>query len=103
MPTTKMPTTKSSTTTKATAPKKATRSRKSRTKKTAQPPTVPCYRVAAVRGIQAEKEYYSLMMPLRMLTQSFLSTTEEMPASMRSQRLPNPRRIKQIASYITDN
>jgi len=91
-----MPTTKTTTST-------TRRRRKPSTKKAPQPPTIPSYSVAAVRGIQSGREYYALMMPLRMLAKSFLSTVEEMPAAMRSQRLPNPRRVKQIARYINEN
>ena len=73
------------------------------TRKVAKPPVVPCYSVAAVRGIQAGCEYYTLMMPVRMLYKSFLETDLEMPAEMRAQRLPNARRVKQITQYILEN
>ncbi|NJN31710.1 MAG: DGQHR domain-containing protein [Synechococcales cyanobacterium RM1_1_8] len=89
-----------------TTPTRKPTARKSTTRQTTQkkapkPPLVPCYSLAAVRGIQAGCEYYCLMMPVRMLAKSFLETDLELPAERRAQRLPNPRRVKQIADYVT--
>lgn len=55
----------------------------------------------AVRGIQAKKEYYTMMMPLRMLKQNLFSETEDMPPAMRAQRMPKPKKVKDIAAYVT--
>lgn len=66
-------------------------------------PKVPCFALSAVRGIQAKGEYYCAMVPLRYLKDNFFHETEEMPAQMRAQRMPNKRRFKQVSEYVVNN
>lgn len=63
-------------------------------------PKTPCYELPAVRGIQSGREYYTSMIPLRLLGKLFVFDQEEMPAEMRAQRDLNPRRAKAIANYV---
>lgn len=60
----------------------------------------PCYELPAVRGIQSGREYFTSMIPLRLLKKLFIFEQEEMPAEMRAQRDLNPRRAKAIANYV---
>lgn len=47
------------------------------------------YRFPVVRGIQAEKEYYIGMVPLKMLTRLFPADEEYVPPEFRAQRKLN--------------
>lgn len=62
-----------------------------------------CYRFPAVRGIQAGKEYYIAMIPLRLLGRIFGSDDEYIPPEYRAQRRLNTTRIPVIKDYILDN
>lgn len=62
-----------------------------------------CYRFPAVRGIQAGKEYYIAMIPLRLLGRIFGSDDEYVPPEYRAQRRLNTTRIPVIKDYILDN
>jgi DNA sulfur modification protein DndB len=57
----------------------------------------------AMRGIQAGREYYSAMCPLRVIAKIFLFDEEELTPELRAQRSLNRTRIPEIASYIVDN
>jgi DNA sulfur modification protein DndB len=57
----------------------------------------------AMRGIQAGREYYSAMCPLRVIPKIFLFDEEELTPELRAQRTINRSRIPEIASYIVDN
>ena len=57
----------------------------------------------AIRGIQAGKEYYSAMVPLRMVARTFMFDEETLPAELRAQRILNKARIPEISSYILKN
>lgn len=61
------------------------------------------YRFPAVRGIQAEREYYISMVPLRILPKLFPSEDEIILPEFRAQRRINEARIPEIKSYILDN
>lgn len=61
------------------------------------------YRFPAVRGFQAEKEYYIAMIPLRLLSKLFGSDDEYVPPEYRAQRRLNTTRIPVIKEYILDN
>ena len=61
------------------------------------------YRFPAVRGFQAEKEYYIAMIPLRLLSKLFGSDDEYVPPEYRAQRRLNTTRIPVIKDYILDN
>lgn len=61
------------------------------------------YVFPAIRGIQAGREYYVSMCPLRLLNKLFSFDDEELRPEMRAQRTLNKARIPEIASYMTDN
>jgi len=61
------------------------------------------YRFPAVRGFQAEKEYYIAMIPLRLLSKLFGSDDEYVPPEYRAQRRLNTTRIPVIKDYILYN
>ncbi len=57
----------------------------------------------ATRGIQAGKEYYAAMVPLRMVANTFIFDEETLPPELRAQRVLNKARIPEISSYILNN
>jgi len=61
------------------------------------------YVFPAIRGIQAGREYYVSMCPVRLIPKIFSFDDEEIPAEMRSQRILNKQRVPEIARYILDN
>lgn len=62
-----------------------------------------CYRFPAVKGLQAGKEYYIAMIPLRLLSKIFGNDGEYIPPEYRAQRRLNTTRIPVIKDYILDN
>lgn len=61
------------------------------------------YTFPAVRGIQAGRQYFIMMCPLRLIPKIFLFDESEIPAKLRAQRRINQARVPEIASYIVDN
>jgi len=61
------------------------------------------YSFPALRGIQAGKEFYVVMCPLKLIPKIFLFNEEEIPPEFRAQRTLNRSRIPEIANYILDN
>lgn len=61
------------------------------------------YVFPAIRGVQAGREYYVSMCPLRLLPQLFRFEDDEMLPELRAQRTLNRGRIPEIARYIIDN
>lgn len=61
------------------------------------------YVFPAIRGIQAGREYYVTMCPLRLIPRLFLFDEEELPPEMRAQRTLNKNRIPEISRYIIEN
>lgn len=61
------------------------------------------YNFPVIRGIQAGKEYYVAMCPLRLIPKIFLFDEEEVPPEYRSQRILNKNRIPDITNYIINN
>lgn len=61
------------------------------------------YNFPALRGIQATKEYYVVMCPLRLIPKIFLFDEEEIPVEYRSQRILNRTRIPTMTNYILEN
>lgn len=61
------------------------------------------YRFPAVRGIQAGREYYISMVPLRLLPKLFPAEDEIVLPEYRAQRRINEIRIPEIKRYILDN
>jgi len=58
---------------------------------------------SAIRGIQAEHEYYITMIPLRFIPKFFSVTTQAISPKLRSQRKLNKTRIPKITDYILNN
>lgn len=61
------------------------------------------YQFPAVRGIQAGKEYYISMVPLKLLGRLFPAEEEIVLPEHRAQRRINEMRIPEIKQYILDN
>ena len=61
------------------------------------------YKFPVVRGIQARREYYIAMIPLRMLGRLFPNEEEFVLPEYRAQRKLNEARIPVISKYITEN
>lgn len=61
------------------------------------------YSFPAIRGIQASKEFYTVMCPLRLIPKIFLFDEEEIPPEHRAQRVMNKSRIPDITNYILEN
>ncbi len=61
------------------------------------------YKFPVVRGIQAKKEYYIAMVPLKMLPSLFSVDDEYVLPEYRAQRKLNEARIPVISKYILDN
>lgn len=57
----------------------------------------------AIRGIQAGREYYVSMCPLKHIPQIFRFDDEELKPELRAQRSLNKQRIPEIARYLLDN
>ena len=54
-------------------------------------------------GVQAGREYYISMCPLRLIPKIFLFDEEELVPELRAQRVLNKARVPEIAHYITRN
>lgn len=61
------------------------------------------YQFTALRGIQAEREYFVVMCPMKLIPRIFLYDEEALPAELRAQRTLNQARIPEIAGYLVDN
>jgi len=61
------------------------------------------YVFPAIRGIQARREYYVSMCPLRLLPKLFIFDEEELAAEFRAQRRLNKARVPEISRYIASN
>jgi DNA sulfur modification protein DndB len=61
------------------------------------------YVLPAIRGIQAGREYYVLMCPLRFIAKLFPNDEEVLPPQLRAQRLLNKARVPQLARYLLAN
>lgn len=57
----------------------------------------------AVKGYQAQKEYYITMVPLEIIPRIFQFADEELPPEIRSQRVLNKSRIPEMRDYILNN
>jgi DNA sulfur modification protein DndB len=60
----------------------------------------PIYQFPCVRGIQSGKEYYTTMIPLKLLSKLFVLESDEMPAEMRAQRKLNITRANKLKDYV---
>ncbi|NYV73210.1 DNA sulfur modification protein DndB [Streptomyces sp. UH6] len=69
-------------------------------------PRVPSgfeYTFPSIRGIQAGREFYVSMCPLRLIPKIFIFDEEELPAELRAQRVLNKGRLPALTKYILDN
>jgi len=60
------------------------------------------YQFPAIRGIQAQREYYVSMCPMRLLPRLF-QFDEELAPELRAQRQLNRARIPELSRYIAEN
>lgn len=64
----------------------------------------PIYSFPVLRGIQAGREYYLAMCPLKLVPKIFLYDEEgQVPPELRAQRTLNSARIPDIVAYIVEN
>ncbi len=61
------------------------------------------YVFPAIRGIQAQREYFVSMCPLTLIPKIFLFDEEELVPELRAQRTINKARIPEMTQYILDN
>jgi DNA sulfur modification protein DndB len=61
------------------------------------------YAFSALRGVQAGREYFVAMCPLKLVPKIFLFDEDELPPELRAQRVLNRARIPEIARYLVDN
>lgn len=74
------------------------------TRDPAAPPTVNFeYVFPAIRGVQARREYYVSMCPLRLVPKVFLFNEEELVPELRAQRLLNRARLPELTQYLLAN
>ncbi|MDA7936807.1 DNA sulfur modification protein DndB [bacterium] len=58
---------------------------------------------SAIRGVQAGREYYGAMCPLRVVAKFFVFDEEEVGAKLRAQRSINRSRVPELTRYIVEN
>ena len=61
------------------------------------------YGFDAIRGIQAKREFYVAMCPLKIIPKLFIFNEEEVSPQFRAQRILRDSRIPSIANYIVNN
>lgn len=61
------------------------------------------YQFPAIKGIQAGREYYTSMCPLKLIPKLFRFDDEELLPELRAQRILNTTRVPKLADYITEN
>ena len=63
------------------------------------------YVFPAIRGIQANREYFVSLCPLRLIPRIFLfdESEAELPPDLRAQRTLNKARIPEMVRYILNN
>ena len=61
------------------------------------------YVFPAIRGIQARREYYTSMCPLRLIPKLFLFDEEEIVPELRAQRHLNKARLPEMSRYLSEN
>lgn len=61
------------------------------------------YLFPAIRGVQAQREYYVIMCRLSLIPKLFMFDEEELPAELRAQRTLNQNRIPGLKHYLVDN
>jgi DNA sulfur modification protein DndB len=61
------------------------------------------YVFSALRGVQAGRQYFLAMCPLKLIPKIFLFDEGEIPPELRAQRVLNRARVPEIAKYIAEN
>ncbi|MFD4906572.1 DNA sulfur modification protein DndB [Kitasatospora purpeofusca] len=61
------------------------------------------YVFPAIRGVQAGREFFVSMCPLRLIPKIFLFDEDEIPPEVRAQRVLNKGRLPALTRYIVDN
>lgn len=61
------------------------------------------YSFPAIKGKQANRDYFVIMCPLSILSKLFIFNEEELPPEYRAQRILNRSRIPEMSSYIVNN
>lgn len=61
------------------------------------------YSFPAIRGIQAGREYYVAMCPMKVIPKIFQFNESHLPPEIRAQRTLNESRVPEIARYILQN
>jgi DNA sulfur modification protein DndB len=61
------------------------------------------YVFPAIKGVQAKREYYISMCPLRLIPKIFVFNDEELPPELRAQRTLNKGRLPEMARYLLEN
>lgn len=61
------------------------------------------YAFPAIRGIQAGREFYVSMCPLKLIPRIFLFDEDELVPALRAQRTLNRQRLPEITRYITSH
>ena len=61
------------------------------------------YSFDALRGIQAGREFYVTMCPMKIIPKLFIFNDEELPPQYRAQRILRDSRIPTITNYIVNN
>lgn len=61
------------------------------------------YSFPAIRGVQAQREYYVSMCPLRIIPRIFSFDSEELPPELRAQRNLSEERIPELKQYLLAN
>lgn len=61
------------------------------------------YVFPAIRGVQARREYYVSMCPLRLVPKVFLFNEEDLVPELRAQRILNRARLPEITQYLLAN
>jgi DNA sulfur modification protein DndB len=61
------------------------------------------YVFPAIKGIQAGREFFTSMCPLRLIAKIFLFDEDELVPELRAQRVLNKGRLPELSSYIVDN
>src|ERR1700728_766354 len=63
----------------------------------------PAYVFSALTGVQAGRDYYVAMCPLKIIPKIFLFDEEELPPELRAQRTLNRARVPEIGRYVIEN
>jgi DNA sulfur modification protein DndB len=61
------------------------------------------YVFSALRGVQAGRQYFLTMCPLKLIPKIFLFDENEIPPELRAQRVLNRSRVPEIARYMAEN